>query len=477
MPIYQREPYRSDLTGTIADLILRQGQIRGGAAQQEAEIRSRAALQQGQNRAQLFGTLGQIAAGAVQDYTQRQQAERDLAPRREMQALQIDAMRRENDAAREADWNRRAAQRAIEAIRNGNKDAVLSELPESVRPLVDDYLNQTAAQRKQRQDLIDAQRVRSAQMIVQFGYDPTAVEIVAALNDDDPETTAAFQALRQDPAGFRKLVDSYAYRGKTDTVSAEDPTKRIVKTSPSGERTVISEGTPEQKPDTRALELRMADALASGNTKEYQRLLGVARDAAAAKRDPNASSSDNEPLIPIIGADGQPVLVRRSDAVGQRPANTREQGRPVPASSAENLAAIVTSIDDLKVLTDRIGSTGASSKIGAMLPNAVTEFTGWGADAKSRQALIDRVKQVIGKALEGGVLRKEDEIKYEKILPTIGDAPSVAVSKLRGLDSALKKKLDREIEALEDAGYEVSRFRARRSDSQAQPKADPLGIR
>jgi hypothetical protein len=32
------------------------------------------------------------------------------------------------------------------------------------------------------------------------------------------------------------------------------------------------------------------------------------------------------------------------------------------------------------------------------------------------QAEIDRVRQLVGKALEGGVLRKEDEEKYKKIL-------------------------------------------------------------
>ena len=51
-------------------------------------------------------------------------------------------------------------------------------------------------------------------------------------------------------------------------------------------------------------------------------------------------------------------------------------------------------------------------------------------------AVIDRVKQVIGKALEGGVLRKEDEVKYEKILPTIYDSAALVRSKLDGLESA-----------------------------------------
>jgi hypothetical protein len=87
--------------------------------------------------------------------------------------------------------------------------------------------------------------------------------------------------------------------------------------------------------------------------------------------------------------------------------------------------------------------------------------TGWGADSKARQGTIDRVKQVIGKALEGGVLRKEDEIKYEKILPTIGDPPSVAKAKLKGLKDALVLRRQTMLDALKDAGYETSRFQER----------------
>ena len=37
------------------------------------------------------------------------------------------------------------------------------------------------------------------------------------------------------------------------------------------------------------------------------------------------------------------------------------------------------------------------------------------SEARQAQADIDRVRQRVGKALEGGVLRKEDEEKYKKI--------------------------------------------------------------
>lgn len=190
------------------------------------------------------------------------------------------------------------------------------------------------------------------------------------------------------------------------------------------------------------------------------------------------TSPAQEPLVAIMRG-GKPILVRRSQAEGQTPATTREQGRQVTDTTAGQLAEYDTSLDDLAVLRTTVSgnkATGARAKAGAMLPNAVTEFTGWGADAKSKQAVIDRVKQVIGKALEGGVLRKEDEVKYTKILPTIGDPPSVVETKLAGLETAIKLRRQREIDAREDAGYDVSQFRAREAVTPQKPVADPLGL-
>lgn len=185
---------------------------------------------------------------------------------------------------------------------------------------------------------------------------------------------------------------------------------------------------------------------------------------------PNAQPA-TEPLEAVIGDDGQPVYLPRSQAVGRRPAGTREQGRPVTSGDAGRVADLDTSLDDLATLSGALSgskATGTTAKAGAMLPNFVTEATGLGAEAKSKQAVIDRVKQVIGKALEGGVLRKEDEYKYEKILPTIGDVPSVVKAKLDGLGKAIRQRRQTFLDSLSDAGYDTSKYSAR------QPKLPDL---
>lgn len=175
-------------------------------------------------------------------------------------------------------------------------------------------------------------------------------------------------------------------------------------------------------------------------------------------------SDGQEPLQAIMGDDGNPVLVPRSQAVGKRPANTREQGRNVTSGDVSKITDLDASLNDLGVLEKTIAgvsnATGTTAQIQAALPNWATNLSGWGVDAKKKQAVIDRVKQVIGKALEGGVLRKEDEVKYEKILPTIGDPPAVVTSKLAGLKQAIDARREQFLSNLEDANYDVSRYRS-----------------
>jgi hypothetical protein len=193
----------------------------------------------------------------------------------------------------------------------------------------------------------------------------------------------------------------------------------------------------------------------------------------AQKRRISASQGGPEPLVAIMGPDGRPVLVPRSQAVGKQPASSREQGRAVTSGDAGRIADFDTSLDDLAELRTAIpaGSTGTIAKVGTMLPNPITEFFGW-TGPKEKQAVIDRVKQVIGKALEGGVLRKEDEVKYEKILPTIYDNQAVAKSKLDGLERAITQRRLTLLDSLDDAGYDVGQYHSRTTSGPSGKKLD-----
>ncbi len=85
------------------------------------------------------------------------------------------------------------------------------------------------------------------------------------------------------------------------------------------------------------------------------------------------------------------------------------------------------------------------------------------------EARIDLTRQVIGKAIEEGVLRKEDEAKYAKILPTLRDKPEVALDKIDMVASKLDQDLATYIETQKASG--------RRIPDLPKDHKDPLGIR
>ena len=251
----------------------------------------------------------------------------------------------------------------------------------------------------------------------------------------------------------RQKIERRNLDGSTTIEFVDPQTAQPMTSAPEQKRHMVTVPGPNGQPVQR---LATEDELAQG---------------VAAYRAPVAGPQSP---VSVIGPDGKPVYVRPGDAIGRTPASTREQGRPVTSGDAGRIAEFDTALDDLAVLRQTVlpidpktgkpatfKSTGTAAAVGAGMPNWATELTGWGVDAKSRQAVIDRVKQVIGKALEGGVLRKEDEYKYEKILPTIKDVADVVSTKLAGLESAIALRRGRSLDAFEDAGYDVARFRQR----------------
>lgn len=104
----------------------------------------------------------------------------------------------------------------------------------------------------------------------------------------------------------------------------------------------------------------------------------------------------------------------------------------------------IDSLDDLrKVISGNLQFIGPIK--------GIQRFNPW-SDARKAQADVDRVRQTVGKALEGGVLRKEDEEKYKKILATLGDTPETALYKIDSLVSTLQRDTQTFKEAQSGAG-------------------------
>ncbi len=140
--------------------------------------------------------------------------------------------------------------------------------------------------------------------------------------------------------------------------------------------------------------------------------------------------------------------IRVNDAL----ANTRAAGKPLPEVSVQKLSDFESGLAELSTVRQNLVQNKAvfgpvRGRLGSMNPADV--------QAQSVQADINRARQVIGKAVEGGVLRKEDEVKYEKMLPVLSDEPDVAVHKMNQFEAKLAQDHNRYLNNMQRAGYNI----------------------
>lgn len=160
-------------------------------------------------------------------------------------------------------------------------------------------------------------------------------------------------------------------------------------------------------------------------------------------------------------------LQREQNAISAAKAGAAKPGKTLGDSSVANYTssqgAIKMAGDLQKTITNYAKLMGPAEGKKAMWP--------WNEGHKTLQGEFDLVRQKIGKMIEGGVLRAEDEKKYVKILPTITDTPQVAIEKARKMEAMLKVDLGRYMENYGRAGYDVSGF----ADQTAQYQREAAG--
>lgn len=100
-------------------------------------------------------------------------------------------------------------------------------------------------------------------------------------------------------------------------------------------------------------------------------------------------------------------------------------------------------LDQLDALANTFEQSSANNPILGRL-RGLNPFD---TDAQSFDSQLRLTRQIIGKALEGGVLRKEDEVKYTAILPNRGDTDAAALDKISFIKRDIQNKLDRFIQS------------------------------
>lgn len=122
---------------------------------------------------------------------------------------------------------------------------------------------------------------------------------------------------------------------------------------------------------------------------------------------------------------------------------------PVDLKNLNSLAA------DLESNKDIVGPwAGRMAKAESFLPTAFQSKDA--VRLQELQSRVDNLKQTIGKFKEGGVLRKEDEEKYNKILATVWDNPEVAGTKLRNIHNEMSQKYNAVLKTLGAQGYKTA---------------------
>ena len=133
------------------------------------------------------------------------------------------------------------------------------------------------------------------------------------------------------------------------------------------------------------------------------------------------------------------------------------ENRPVPPGPAIEIggtAQAIANLDEMKMIMPSM-----TSGYWSPLVDPVRSINPWDVSAQAMKQYIATTKQVIGKGLEGGVLRKEDEIKYQKIIPKVGDLPATLKIKATQLRNMIVDKRFYMLQGLRSAGYNVSGFK------------------
>jgi len=126
------------------------------------------------------------------------------------------------------------------------------------------------------------------------------------------------------------------------------------------------------------------------------------------------------------------------------------KGKAVPATQAQYLSdydAAISVMDEVDTVLKE------NQKVFDPIGGRVRGANPYDTEAQQTRAIVERASQVVGKALEGGVLRKEDEEKYRKQLPNINDSFAVAKSKAKKIRDMLVKNRQQRVDALKRAGY------------------------
>lgn len=112
-----------------------------------------------------------------------------------------------------------------------------------------------------------------------------------------------------------------------------------------------------------------------------------------------------------------------------------------------------------KMLTEIEKTIDMNAPLFGPVAGRIGELNPYDTQSQTVDAQMRTASQAFGRFMEGGVLRKEDEDKYRRMFPKLGDTPDVARNRLQLIAKMLKDKQESDVTALGAAGYDVAGLR------------------
>lgn len=355
---FEFQPYRSDLTGTIAELMMAGPRAHAAAAREAGAARQRAAEDSARITSQLVGSLGDIASRTGNQILQYQQD----APRREMEQLQLNAAR--TDAA---SGDARAKQDAW------LRQAFSSETPPSPEQLVAGIGPERAL------PLINGLKALHSDPAKDYDSTQKVVRDVLAGMDALPEDLRqqAYPGVRQGLIAKRVITEAdapeqydAAWFARVRNYGREPEkvgTREVKIRQPDGsETTQIVEDKPGQSftsaaaPQKRSYQAKEVQVNGRQMMANFDTESGKffdpasGQELAGVKPIPPQGPAGGEPLEAVVGPDGKSVLVPRSQARGMTPATNREKPTEDERKSAGFYKQMRDAITTLDALEDQL---------------------------------------------------------------------------------------------------------------------------
>jgi hypothetical protein len=137
--------------------------------------------------------------------------------------------------------------------------------------------------------------------------------------------------------------------------------------------------------------------------------------------------------------------------------STRAKLHPNEISKFADAPAALKAVEDIRA------SIIANKDLFDPMMGKVNSANAYNSQAQAVNGLLKLSKQTIGKYLEGGVLRMEDERKYDSILPSmggsglfsVGDTYDSALAKVDNIENRIRSKYKIDLESVGGAGYDV----------------------